>query len=70
MMFTTVLRVGQEGNLGLIPYGDWWRRHRRALWQHFTTTAVGQHQETQRQFARLFARKLLDDPREFRTHIR
>lgn len=64
------IRIGQGFNIAVMPYGDWWRRHRRAFWQHFTPAAVERHQETQRACARLFARKLLADPRDLRAHIR
>ncbi|PIL29134.1 hypothetical protein GSI_09183 [Ganoderma sinense ZZ0214-1] len=42
-----VYRSGSSLNFGFMPYGQWWRRHRRAFWQYFHRNAVGQYQQTQ-----------------------
>ena len=65
-----VSRAGQGFNFSSMGYGEWWRRHRRALWQHFTPAATARHAPIQRAFARLFARKLLSDPSKLTEHIR
>ncbi|TBU63498.1 cytochrome P450 [Dichomitus squalens] len=52
-----------------MPYGQWWRRHRRAFWQHFRPDAVLGYQQAQCQIARRFLRALLQDPSELVEHI-
>ncbi|KAI0712496.1 CyP450 monooxygenase [Earliella scabrosa] len=62
--------VGQESNVSLIPYGQWWRRHRRALWQHFHPATTVTHMQHQREAAMMFLRKLLSEPESLCDHIR
>ena len=59
-------------NIGLImPYGERWRRHRRAFWQHFNREAVVAYWPAQRDVAYRFLGKLLFvDPSRLRDHIR
>ena len=63
-------RIGQDFALGLMEYGTWWRRHRRAFWEHFTLAAVERYQPMQRTSALKFARRLLEDPTSLNEHIR
>lgn len=51
-------------------YNDRWGRHRRAFWQHFNPAAAKRHGPTQSAFARILARKLLEDPSDLAGHIR
>ncbi|KAI0697621.1 cytochrome P450 [Cerioporus squamosus] len=61
---------GSSLNFGFMPYGQWWRRHRRAFWQHFNPGAAAAHWPAQRAVAHLFLGKLLRDPSRLREHIR
>ena len=54
-----------------MPYGQWWRRHRRAFWQHFNRNSVTAYWPAQREVAHRFLGKLLfGDPSRLREHIR
>ncbi|PIL22777.1 cytochrome P450 [Ganoderma sinense ZZ0214-1] len=61
---------GQGFQMSLMPYGAWWRRHRRAFWQHFYPTATEKYRSVQKQSAHMFLRKLLEDPSDLYDHIR
>ena len=65
-----IYSIGQGLNFTLLPYGERWRRHRRAFWQYFTQAAVVKRWPAQQAAARMFARKLLTDPGKLREHIR
>ncbi|KAI0357497.1 cytochrome P450 [Trametes cingulata] len=62
--------TGQDFNFSLFPYGNAWRVHRRAFWQGFYPKAIGRYLPIQRDVARQFLRMLLDDPQQYREHIR
>ncbi|KAI0770060.1 cytochrome P450 [Fomes fomentarius] len=51
--------TGNDWILGLIPYGQRWRSYRRAIWQYFHPDAINKYYP-----------KLLDNPEDFRKHIR
>ncbi|KAI1794936.1 cytochrome P450 [Ganoderma leucocontextum] len=53
-----------------MPYGNWWRRHRRAFWQHFFPASIERHVLVQKKYAQVFMRKLLEDPTRLCDHIR
>ncbi|KAI0752864.1 cytochrome P450 [Daedaleopsis nitida] len=61
--------TGGELNFGHLPYGQSWRRHRRAFTQHFNQGAVTQYQP----FIRTMAHKLLaevhKDPSRLQDHL-
>ncbi len=57
-------------NLSVMPYGQWWRRHKRAFWQHFHPGAISSYQQIQRSAAHRFLNKLLKTPSKLREHIR
>ncbi|KAI0699911.1 CyP450 monooxygenase [Cerioporus squamosus] len=61
---------GQDFNIAFMPYGSWWRRHRREFTQHFLPVVNAGHLEAQRQSSLLFLRKLLKDPTHLCDHIR
>ena len=65
-----VYRSGSSSNFGFMPYGQWWRRHRRAFWQYFHRDAVEQYQPLQRSGTRIFLESLLDNPSRLRELIR
>ncbi|KAI0705412.1 cytochrome P450 [Earliella scabrosa] len=54
----------------LFPYGEKWRRHRRAFWQHFTPRAIGQYEGVQRASTNKFLLRLLREPSDLRRVIR
>lgn len=56
--------------LGLIPYGQRWRSYRRAIWQYFHPGAINKYYPVQEAMTRIFLKKLLHNPEEFRKHIR
>ncbi|RDX45826.1 cytochrome P450 [Lentinus brumalis] len=62
--------TGADVSFGFMPYGNWWRRHRRAFWQHFRPQAVVNHYPAQQTMATRFLAKLLEDPSRFQDHIR
>jgi cytochrome P450 len=57
-------------SMSKIPYGSWWRRHRRLFHEHFHRNAVTKYQPIQRQEVRAFLRRLLVTPDNFLHHIR
>nr|VWO95057.1 N/A [Ganoderma boninense] len=57
-------------NLSVMPYGQWWRRHKRVFWQHFHPGAIASYQPIQRGAAHRFLKKLLKTPSKLREHIR
>ncbi|KAI0763594.1 cytochrome P450 [Trametes elegans] len=61
--------LGQGFNLGFMPYGQVWRRHRRAFWQHFHPSAVRQYQPIHRAVTRRFLAGLLARPAELKALI-
>ncbi|KAF5327811.1 hypothetical protein D9619_004578 [Psilocybe cf. subviscida] len=54
----------------LIPYGPWWRRHRRTFNEHFHASAVWKYQSVQAHETRAFLNRLLQSPEKFMSHIR
>ncbi|RPD62674.1 cytochrome P450 [Lentinus tigrinus ALCF2SS1-7] len=61
---------GQDFNIAFMPYGSWWRHHRREFTHHFLPVVNAGHLEAQRQSSLLFLRKLLKDPARLCDHIR
>ncbi|KAI0767392.1 cytochrome P450 [Fomes fomentarius] len=62
--------TGNDFNLGFMPYGDGWRRHRRAFWQYFRPQAGIEYRAVQRAMAGKFLRKVLQTPNELKEHLR
>ncbi|KAI0330487.1 cytochrome P450, partial [Cubamyces sp. BRFM 1775] len=63
-------RTGQQFNLGFMPYGSWWRRHRRAFWQQFHPGVVQNYWPVQRAVVHDFLAKALHKPTEARALVR
>ena len=63
-------RMNWRISLALIPYGLWWRRHRRLFHEYFHRNAVKKYQPIQRQEVQAFLRRLLVTPDDFFHHIR
>jgi cytochrome P450 len=53
-----------------MPYGPWWRRHRRVFHEYFYRNAVTKYQPIQKQEVQAFLRRLLVTPDDFLHHIR
>ena len=53
-----------------MPYGQWWRRHRKSFHEYFHHNAVPKYQPVQRQEVQAFLRRLLVTPDNFFHHIR
>ncbi|KAI0667746.1 cytochrome P450 [Trametes maxima] len=62
--------AGQAYNFAFMGYGQSWRRHRRAFWQHFHPGVVQDYWPVQRAVTHNFLGKLLDRPHEFKDLIR
>ena len=56
--------------MSLMPYGQWWRKHRKSFHEYFHRDAVTKYQPIQRQEVRAFLRRLLFTPDNFFHHIR
>ena len=63
-------RSGSSFSLGVMPYGQRWRRHRRAFWQYFHRDAVEQYREMQQTVTHVFLDMLLEDPSRLSQLIR
>ena len=53
-----------------MPYGQWWRRHRRIFWQYFHPGALPKYQDVLEQGAHRLLSRLLTTPENFEEHIR
>ncbi|KAJ3565256.1 hypothetical protein NP233_g7746 [Leucocoprinus birnbaumii] len=62
--------MGYNYNMGLFPYGAWWRYHRRIFHDFFHPNIVGSYQPVQTEAARVFLRNLLRSPEEFLELVR
>ncbi|KAI0352606.1 cytochrome P450 [Trametes cingulata] len=62
--------TGNDVALSIMPYGQWWRDHRRAFWQVFHPDAAREYRETHRAITHKFLSKLVDSPQDFKQHIR
>ncbi|KAI9058132.1 cytochrome P450 [Trametes sanguinea] len=62
--------AGQEYNLGFMRYGEWWRRHRRAVWQQFHPNAAREYLPMQQAITRKVLVKLLERPNDCQALIR
>ena len=57
-------------SMAFMPYGLWWRKHRRLFHEYFHRDAVAKYQPIQRQEVQAFLRRLLVTPDNFLHHIR
>uniref|UniRef100_A0A8H7Y934 O-methylsterigmatocystin oxidoreductase n=1 Tax=Psilocybe cubensis TaxID=181762 RepID=A0A8H7Y934_PSICU len=57
-------------NMAFLPYGQWWRRHRKAFNEHFHQNIVHIYHPTQIREIRVFLHRLLVSPDNFMHHIR
>ena len=63
-------RSGASMIFAFMPYGQWWRRHRRAFWQFFHQDASEQYRPTQELTAHIFLEMLLENPSRMSQLIR
>ena len=63
-------RMDLSITMTLMPYGLWWRRHRRLFHEYFHCNAVTKYQPIQKQEVQAFLRRLLVTPDNFSQHIR
>jgi len=62
--------IGMGWMISSMPYGERWRKTRRAFHQYFNIGVVDNHQEIQLKEARAFLRRLKDTPDQFFHHVR
>ena len=62
-------RMKWDASIGFLPYGAWWRRHRRSFHQYFNISVVSKYLPIQRREVHAFLRRLLDTPDDFLHHI-
>ena len=67
---TNRCRMNWSMSMALMPYGLWWRRHRKLFHEYFHNNAVTKYQPIQRQEVQTFLRRLLVTPDDFFHHIR
>ncbi|KAH9889918.1 cytochrome P450 [Cubamyces lactineus] len=61
--------AGQAFNFAFMPYGQWWRSHRRMFWQYFQPAKVSNYWPIQREIIRKFLVKLHDSPADLQRLI-
>ncbi|KAI9058126.1 cytochrome P450 [Trametes sanguinea] len=62
--------IGQGDSFAFMPYGQRWRRHRRAFWQQFHTGVVSRYLPVQQSITHDFLAKVLDQPAACKELIR
>ncbi|KAL7280060.1 hypothetical protein ACG7TL_006475 [Trametes sanguinea] len=62
--------IGNDVAFSTMPYGQWWRDHRRAFWQIFHPKAIQGYRDIQQVYTRRFLRKLVETPEQFKQHSR
>ena len=63
-------RMGMSISMTRMPYGLWWRKHKKSFHEYFQRNAVTKYQPIQRQETQAFLRRLLIAPDNFFHHIR
>ena len=63
-------RMNWSMSIANMPYGVWWRKHRRLFHEYFHRNAATKYQPIQRQEVQTFLRRLLVTPDDFFHHIR
>nr|VWO95115.1 N/A [Ganoderma boninense] len=67
---TAVEMAGWEWSMAFMPYGQWWRRHRRVFWQYFHPGAIPKYQGVLEHGASRLLSRLLATPENFEEHLR
>ena len=63
-------RMEWDFSIGLLPYGEGWRSHRKSFHRFFNINTVSKYQPIQRRDVRVLLRRLLDTPDNFLHHVR
>ena len=63
-------RMNFRISMSKMPYGLWWRKHRKLFHEYFHLNTVTKYQPIQRQEVQAFLRRLLVTPDDFFHHIR
>ena len=69
-LITVRCRMNAGIVMSFMPYGLWWRKHKRFFQEYFHRNAVTKYLPIQRQEVRAFLRRLLVTPDDFYRHIR
>ena len=63
-------RMNWSMSFAHMPYGLWWRKHRKLFHEQFHRNVATKYQPIQRQEIQAFLRRLLVTPNDFSHHIR
>ncbi|OSD07367.1 cytochrome P450 [Trametes coccinea BRFM310] len=66
----TIPLTGNDAALSTMPYGQWWRDHRRAFWQIFQPRVIERYRDAQRASVRKLLCKVLSSPTKLQEHLR
>lgn len=69
-LFRCISSAGLDTLFAFMPYGQGWRRCRRAFWQQFYPSALPEYRPAQLTTAHKLLSKLLKDPEGCEGHIR
>ncbi|KAF7346386.1 O-methylsterigmatocystin oxidoreductase [Mycena sanguinolenta] len=69
-VITMIELMGWDFNLGFMPVGDRWRKHRRMLQQNFRRDMSRNYHSIQLKKIRQLLRELLSSPQDFREHLK
>ena len=61
--------MGWDFAVSNMPYGAWWKKHRRLFQDYFHANKVYKYQSIQRREIRAFLHRLLVTPEDFLRHI-
>ena len=65
----TLRRLGSGWFFPMMPYGPWWRAHRREFWQHFHPGAITKYRPIQEKSMHVFLARVLKDPSKVQDYI-
>ena len=68
--FIADIRIGFGWAMSGHRYGEWWRRHRRAMHEKFHPSAVEEYKPIQIKHTKALLRRLLREPASFMEHLR
>uniref|UniRef100_A0A8H8CKD5 Cytochrome P450 n=1 Tax=Psilocybe cubensis TaxID=181762 RepID=A0A8H8CKD5_PSICU len=66
--FPVLDMMGMDINVGMMPYGEHWRKHRRVSHQNFNIQAALQYEPVQAKHVRNLLQNILDSPARFHDH--
>ena len=62
-------RMGWDFNMAFMPYGLWWRKHRKSMHEYFHANAVSKYLPIQKREVHACLRRILATPDKFLHHI-